>query len=182
MVPQTEHPFGRLESCAQLVHVHRFGDEIVCARFHALEVPLLAAGGGYKKEVRIPVRRTGTNAAAQLGALDLGHLPVRDDDGKMPDLESVPRLATMLGFRHPVADPPQDGGQRPARDGIVLREQQIRRNAPGRIRTSDQQLRRLLLYPPELRARERARGAAHNLTRTRSWLYPYGHPDAAKSP
>ena len=25
--------------------------------------------------------------------------------------------------------------------------------APGRIRTSDQQLRRLLLYPPELRAR-----------------------------
>src|SRR5574341_943118 len=28
-----------------------------------------------------------------------------------------------------------------------------RENAPGRIRTSDQQLRRLLLYPPELRAR-----------------------------
>src|SRR3989440_12997136 len=28
-------------------------------------------------------------------------------------------------------------------------------DAPGRIRTSDQQLRRLLLYPPELRARER---------------------------
>ena len=27
-------------------------------------------------------------------------------------------------------------------------------NAPGRIRTSDQQLRRLLLYPPELRARD----------------------------
>jgi hypothetical protein len=27
-------------------------------------------------------------------------------------------------------------------------------SAPGRIRTSDQQLRRLLLYPPELRARE----------------------------
>src|SRR2546426_1018691 len=27
-------------------------------------------------------------------------------------------------------------------------------DAPGRIRTSDQQLRRLLLYPPELRARE----------------------------
>src|SRR5438094_7284332 len=26
-------------------------------------------------------------------------------------------------------------------------------SAPGRIRTSDQQLRRLLLYPPELRAR-----------------------------
>src|SRR5438876_11998915 len=26
-------------------------------------------------------------------------------------------------------------------------------DAPGRIRTSDQQLRRLLLYPPELRAR-----------------------------
>src|SRR5207245_11704151 len=26
--------------------------------------------------------------------------------------------------------------------------------APGRIRTSDQQLRRLLLYPPELRARD----------------------------
>src|SRR5256886_14846120 len=27
-------------------------------------------------------------------------------------------------------------------------------SAPGRIRTSDQQLRRLLLYPPELRARD----------------------------
>src|SRR5439155_26608205 len=27
-------------------------------------------------------------------------------------------------------------------------------DAPGRIRTSDQQLRRLLLYPPELRARD----------------------------
>jgi hypothetical protein len=29
-------------------------------------------------------------------------------------------------------------------------------DAPGRIRTSDQQLRRLLLYPPELRARATA--------------------------
>src|SRR5256886_12839762 len=29
-----------------------------------------------------------------------------------------------------------------------------RNSAPGRIRTSDQQLRRLLLYPPELRARD----------------------------
>src|SRR6266542_1819890 len=29
-------------------------------------------------------------------------------------------------------------------------------DAPGRIRTSDQQLRRLLLYPPELRARGKA--------------------------
>src|SRR5947208_14412205 len=28
-------------------------------------------------------------------------------------------------------------------------------DAPGRIRTSDQQLRRRLLYPPELRAQER---------------------------
>src|SRR5207249_5981446 len=30
-------------------------------------------------------------------------------------------------------------------------------SAPGRIRTSDQQLRRLLLYPPELRAPEQLR-------------------------
>src|SRR6266545_7274526 len=30
------------------------------------------------------------------------------------------------------------------------------RDAPGRIRTCDQQLRRLLLYPPELRARGKA--------------------------
>src|SRR5437773_2068462 len=29
-------------------------------------------------------------------------------------------------------------------------------HAPGRTRTSDQQLRRLLLYPPELRARDSA--------------------------
>src|SRR6266566_6269370 len=172
MVAQTEHPFGGLESRAQLVDVHRLGDEVVCARFHALEVPLLAAGRGYKKEVGIPVRRPGANAAAQLGALDLRHLPVRDDNGKMPDLEIVPRLAAMLDFGHLVAEPAQDGGERHAGDGIVFCEEQVHRNAPGRIRTSDQQLRRLLLYPPELRARDRARAAAHNLTRARSWLYP----------
>src|SRR6266566_5999796 len=172
MVVETEHPFGRLESRAQLVHVHRLGDEVVVARFHALEIPLFAAGGGYKKEVRIAVRRAGANAAAQLGAIDLGHLPVGDDNGEMPDLEIVPRLAAMLGIRHVVAEPAQDSGERDAGNGIIFCEQQVHRSAPGRIRTSDQQLRRLLLYPPELRARDRARAAAHNLTRARSWLYP----------
>src|SRR5436853_510203 len=33
-------------------------------------------------------------------------------------------------------------------------DKEFTRDAPGRIRTSDQQLRRLLLYPPELRARD----------------------------
>src|SRR5919108_122165 len=35
-----------------------------------------------------------------------------------------------------------------------LRRARHSSSAPGRIRTSDQQLRRLLLYPPELRARD----------------------------
>src|SRR5919201_29523 len=43
-------------------------------------------------------------------------------------------------------------------------------DAPGRIRTSDQQLRRLLLYPPELRARTRR--ADDNLTPAFPLLYP----------
>src|SRR5438309_8435531 len=172
MVAQTEHPFGGLESRAQLVDVHRLGDEVVCARLHALEVPRLAAGGRYKKEVGIPVRRTGANAAAQLGALDLRHLPVRDDDGEMPDLERVPRLAAMLGFRHLVTESPQHCGERHAGDGIVFCEQQVHCSAPGRIRTSDQQLRRLLLYPPELRAPETTRADGQYSSKARL-LAPY---------
>src|SRR5213596_3622531 len=72
----------------------------------------------------------------------------------MPDLDIVPGLAAMLGFRHVVTESPQDGGERDAGDGIVFCEEHVHRSAPGRIRTSDQQLRRLLLYPPELRAPE----------------------------
>src|SRR5438105_14100876 len=38
--------------------------------------------------------------------------------------------------------------------GLLLLLAVMQLHAPGRIRTSDQQLRRLLLYPPELRARD----------------------------
>ena len=45
-------------------------------------------------------------------------------------------------------------------------------DAPGRTRTSDQQLRRLLLYPPELRAPIRARKSAVNLETPRTRRKP----------
>src|SRR5438034_5428363 len=40
----------------------------------------------------------------------------------------------------------------------------VQLSAPGRIRTSDQQLRRLLLYPPELRARDLPGGHENSST------------------
>ena len=92
--------------------------------------------------------------AAELRAIDLGHLPIGNDHREVAELEVGPGFAAVLGFGYLVAETFQHRAERQARDGVVFGEQEIHPSAPGRIRTSDQQLRRLLLYPPELRAPE----------------------------
>ena len=97
-------------------------------------------------------------------AIHFGHLPVGDNDREISELQVGPRLAPVLGLSHFVAEALEHGAQCEARDSVVFGEEKIHWSAPGRIRTSDQQLRRLLLYPPELRARART---AHNLMKSR---------------
>src|SRR6267143_133932 len=157
MLPQAEDPLRSFEPCAQLVHIDRLRDEVIGARYHDLEVALFSTGRGDQKEIGVAVGGPRAHSPAELGTIHLGHLPVGNDDREIAELQVGPRLAPVLGFGHLVAEALEHRAQRQARDGVVFSEEQVHRSAPGRIRTSDQQLRRLLLYPPELRARRLCR-------------------------
>src|SRR6266542_606055 len=131
MLAQPEDPLGGLEPCAQLVHINRLGDEIVRARFHAFEVALFAARRSDQQEITVAIGRPRAHPPAELRAIDLGHLPIGDDNLEVAELQVGPRLATVLRFGHFVPEAFEHRAERHARDGVVFGEEQVHRVRPG---------------------------------------------------
>src|SRR6267142_617743 len=131
VLAQSQDPLRGFEPRAELIDIDRLGDEIVRARFHPFEVALLPTRRGDQEKIRIAVGGPGAHPPAQLGAIDFGHLPVRDDDRKIAELQIGPRLATVLGFSDLVAEALEHGAQRHARDRVVFGEEQVHRMRPG---------------------------------------------------
>ncbi len=95
LLAQAEDALRHLEPGAQLVRVHRLGDEIVRPRLHPGQILLLAAARRDEDEIDVRLAHARADAAAQLRAVHLRHVPVGDHDGNARQLEQLPRLAAV---------------------------------------------------------------------------------------
>src|SRR5438876_10519299 len=81
LLAQAEDSLRDLEPGAQLVRVHRLGDEVVRPRLHPGQILLLAAARRDEDEIDVRLAHTGAAAAAQPRPLHLRHGPVRAPAG-----------------------------------------------------------------------------------------------------
>src|SRR2546429_4927100 len=71
LLAQAEDSLRDLEPGAQLVRVHRLGDEVVRPRLHPGQILLLAAARRDEDEIDVRLPPTGADAGAQLPAVRL---------------------------------------------------------------------------------------------------------------
>src|SRR5881296_1919708 len=131
---EAEDALRDLEPGAQLVRVHRLGDEVVRPGFHAGQVLLLAAARRDENEVRVRLARAGADPAAELRSVHLGHVPVGDHDGNARQLEQLPRLATVGRAADLVTSRLRERAELGAGHRVVIHDQhgnQVRH--PGRL-------------------------------------------------
>lgn len=99
---------------------------------------------------------SGRGASSLLAALPMSLKPRLNSRNPFPN--DAPTSGIRLAPKKSRNTPPRMSQCVMLNSPTVPPQQCVRQksNAPGRIRTSDQQLRRLLLYPPELRAPDSA--------------------------
>src|SRR5207247_10180508 len=76
LLAQAEDSLRDLEPGAQLVRVHRLGDEVVRPRLHSGQILLLAAARRDEDEIHVRLARTGADAATQYRVVQLRSGPV----------------------------------------------------------------------------------------------------------
>src|SRR2546430_12210551 len=90
LLAQAEDSLRDLEPGAQLVRVHRLGDEIVRPRLHPGQILLLAAARRDEDEIDVRLAHAGADAAAPLRGGPLRHVPVRDHAWDAAQPEQLP--------------------------------------------------------------------------------------------
>src|SRR5881296_1504055 len=120
---EAEDALRDLEPGAQLVRVHRLGDEIVRPRLHPGQILLLAAACRDEDEIDVRLAHTGADAAAQFRAVHLRHVPVGDHDGNARQLEQLPSLAAVVGALDVVPGRFRERAELGARYRVVVHDQ-----------------------------------------------------------
>src|SRR2546430_10533737 len=100
---QPQDALSDREPGAQLVRVDRLGDEVIRPGLHPSQVLLLAAAGCDHDEVDVGLVAARPDAAAQLQAVHLGHLPIRNDYLEARQLQHLPRFPPVGGGGRRVA-------------------------------------------------------------------------------
>jgi hypothetical protein len=117
---QVEDPLRRLQAHRELFHIERFVQKIVGPGIHALEIELPPGQGRQHDDVRIAEPLVVPHLPAQLGPVNEGHHPVRDQDAGRFDEERGPGIPPVFRRYHFVPQPGQNAFKEAARDHVVF--------------------------------------------------------------
>src|SRR5206468_5995308 len=154
LLAETENPLRHRQAGRQLLAIHRFREKVVDAGVHRREEALAPAARGEEDEVRVATAAALPDAAAQIDALQLRHLPIGDHHARLGKEPRVPRIAAVGRLGHLVAEILERGLEQPGRHRLVFGDEDLharRRRKAARLSSR---------WRSSISSRARALGAA----------------------
>ena len=117
-------PLGGDQPAFELGGVQRLGEDVVGAGAHRLARRRLTGAPGQQQDVGV-VALAIADARDQLGPVELGHRPVGDQDLGVVELEGAQAFLAVGGLQRAVAKPFHGFGDRQARAGLVVDDEDL---------------------------------------------------------
>src|SRR5450631_1851836 len=138
-VLQAENSCTHPQPGSQFRNVEWFGQVVIGPCLQAGYDILLLVSAGDQHDVPIPVFLCRANSAAKFYTVDAGHDPIKNEKvrwGRL--LKQLPRLRSVFRRDHSIVPTMQSGLQKPAENGVVLRNEDGRGSISLQTRIRDE--------------------------------------------